>query len=80
VTVFARRRRVRLGDENISVISPEDLIIAKLIGASDSRSEMQFRDIGRLLERTDLDMSYIEQTAMRVGVTGLLGELRARHD
>ncbi len=77
--VFARRRRIALGDDEIAVISPEDLIIAKLIWAKDSRSEMQFRDIRGLLARTGLEREYLEETAARAGLGPLLRELDAGH-
>lgn len=47
---FERRRRANLGDIEFWVIAKNDLILSKLTWAKDSHSELQFRDIQKLLE------------------------------
>jgi hypothetical protein len=60
----------------VKIISPEDLIIAKLLWAKDSRSEMQFRDVHGLLHYRALDQVYVRETAARLGLLELLEEAR----
>jgi len=47
-TEFQRRSRVRLGDVELWLVSREDLIVSKIAWASDSRSEVQRRDVENL--------------------------------
>lgn len=47
---FERRRRANLGGIEFWVIAKNDLILSKLKWAKDSHSELQFRDIQKLLE------------------------------
>lgn len=56
---FKRRRRVRIGNTEIYVVSKEDLIISKITWARESRSEMQRRDVRSLLE-SGYDEEYLE--------------------
>ncbi len=79
--VLTRRHRISLGDGVICVISPEDLVVAKLQWSKDSRSEMQQRDIWELLARADIDLRYIERKAAKLGLTEWFREVRrARHE
>ncbi|MBI2083074.1 MAG: hypothetical protein HYT76_05850 [Deltaproteobacteria bacterium] len=66
---FQRRRLKELGSIKGYVISPEDLILAKLEWSKESRSEMQERDIRNLvtLLSDELDYSYLERWAERLG-------------
>lgn len=49
-TEFQRRRRIKLDNSEIWIVSPEDLIISKLVWAKDSLSEMQMRDVKNLMQ------------------------------
>jgi hypothetical protein len=66
---FGRRRRVKLEDTTAWVVSPEDLILAKLDWSKDTGSEVQRRDIEALI-RVDnaLDWAYMEKWALVLGV------------
>ena len=69
-STFQRMMSLQFGGEQISVISPEDLIISKLLWAKDSLSEVQLRDVKKLLETCpDLDMNYMEQWVNQLGLT-----------
>lgn len=74
--VLARRHKILLGDDEICVISPEDLVISKLHWSKDSHSEMQQRDIRGLLARADIDLRYIEKKAASLGLTAWFSEVR----
>lgn len=66
---FQRKRLLQFGGGEICVISPEDLILAKLIWAKDSLSEVQLRDVKSLLKSgTDLDLAYIIDWVSRLGL------------
>lgn len=58
---FERRRSFDLFGNTIWVITPEDLILAKLHWARDTLSELQLNDVRSLLSAVDLDMFYIEK-------------------
>jgi len=69
VMVFARRQKVQIDDMSIWLISPEDLILAKLLWAKDSASEMQLNDVRNLLQSAErLDGAYIKQWMAALGL------------
>ena len=66
---FKRRREVRLGDYDAWMISLEDLVIAKLLWAKDSLSELQLRDVKNLLLTAgNLDTVYLDQWIGRLSL------------
>ena len=71
---FARRRRIELGGFNAWFISPEDLVLAKLLWRRETGSEQQLRDIRSVLASVlDLDQEYL---AIWVGRLGLANEMK----
>jgi predicted nucleotidyltransferase len=72
--VFERSRTVRVAGTDVKVIAPEDLIIAKLLWAKDSRSVMQFRDVHGLLHYKQLDRALVQARAAKLGISQLLEE------
>ena len=61
-TEFSRRRKVLIEQLPMWFVSPEDLLISKLIWAKDSRSEMQLNDVRNLVKTSDcLDFEYINK-------------------
>jgi hypothetical protein len=75
---FERRRRLVVGDTQVWVLSPEDLILAKLEWMRGSRSERQFADVrGLLTQVPDLDDAYLSDSARRLGVVDLLNEAKS---
>jgi hypothetical protein len=76
---FNKRKKMKLEDRDISVVSLEDLIISKLYWAKDSFSEMQIKDIVSLMD-LDIDMGYVEGWCSRLGLDKILGRvLDERH-
>lgn len=74
---FQRQRRVRLGDADIPVVSPEDLILSKLAWTRERRSEVQFRDVRDLIASVpDLDWVYLEHWAGVLDLQASLTEMR----
>jgi len=73
-----RRRRVDLGGFEVWIATAEDVVLAKLRWARDSRSEMQFRDVLNVMRvTTDLDLPYLRLWALRLGVMEDLERLLA---
>jgi hypothetical protein len=58
-TEFERRREVDFLDMKIFVVSPEDLLISKLIWIQQVQSPQQTADIKALKEISELDWNYI---------------------
>lgn len=75
---FSRRRRVDLGGFNAVFISPEDLVLAKLLWRRETGSEQQLRDIQSVIASVpDLDHEYLAIWAARLGITRDLKQLTA---
>lgn len=68
---FNNRKKMKLEDYEVSVVSLEDLIISKLYWAKDSFSEMQIKDIVSLID-LDFDMDYVEKWCARLGLNLIL--------
>jgi hypothetical protein len=77
----AMERRRRFGHPTLGpiwVISPEDLVLAKLEWSDGGASELQIRDVRSLIRlNADLDWGYIERYAAAMGLTDLLDSVRA---
>lgn len=66
---FQRKRKILLDDMWIWIVSPEDLVIAKLLWAKDSLSERQLRDVENLLSsHNNLDEKYIDMWIQTLGL------------
>ena len=70
---FDRRKKIALEDFNTFIVSKEDLILSKLVWATDSHSEMQLRDVSNLLS-TGYDETYLARWSEKLGVRSLLQE------
>ncbi|MCP4682570.1 MAG: hypothetical protein GY864_09580 [Desulfobacterales bacterium] len=76
---FNKRKKKKLDDLEISVVSLEDLIISKIYWARDSFSEMQINDIISLMD-LDFDMDYVKKWCARLGLDLIFGRvLDERH-
>lgn len=75
---FNRRKKITVLDYPVNVISPDDLIIAKLLWAKDTRSPMQIEDIRLLLKdrAAGLDTDYIQRWVAELGLETILAEVR----
>ena len=75
---FQRRQQVPVDNELIWFVTPEDLILSKIIWATDSRSEIQFNDVRTLIDDVKaLDWPYIEDWANQLKLTDMLNEIRS---
>lgn len=76
-TEFGRRRRLEIDGMTVWVVSPEDLLLSKLLWGKESGSELQRRDTRAvILSVGDLDWPYVEKWALDLGVTDVLDGVR----
>lgn len=74
---FARRRRVDIAGQPVSIVAPEDLVISKLDWARDTRSGVQLADVRSLLASVPgLDEPYLARWTGRLGLATLYREVR----
>jgi hypothetical protein len=71
---FGRRRTIEIvPGTHVSIISAEDLVLAKLAWAAAGESDLQLRDVRNLLSSvTDLDHAYLSHWAPSLGLAELL--------
>ena len=76
---FRRRQQVDYGPPigKVYVHSPDDLILYKLMYFGLSQQSKHSRDIAAILKskKNELDMNYIEQWAVRLGLSSLWKEM-----
>lgn len=74
---FVRRYTMEIDGTTLWFVTPEDLLLSKLVWAADSESEMQLNDVRNLIsEVTTLDWNYIEFWAADLQVEAFLREVR----
>ena len=72
---FSRRQRIHYKQQAIWVVSPEDLILSKLLWAKDTKSQLQLRDVKQLIQMVEaVDTNYVRDWSARLGVFHLLEE------
>lgn len=69
-TEFDRRREATVLDVDAALVSPEDLVVAKLEWAKASDSELQLRDVVAVVEAQGerLDYAYIDRWVGELGL------------
>ncbi len=72
---FSRRQKVEFSGLGIWVISKEDLIIAKLNWAKETKSEMQMRDVCSII-RNGYDAEYVQQWIDRLDLTEIMNDCK----
>lgn len=60
ITEFKRRQLHQFGNQDLYIVSPEDLLLSKLIWIQDYQSEIQILDIKALLELENLNKTYLQ--------------------
>jgi hypothetical protein len=66
---FGRRRRMEMEGIPLWVVSPEDLILSKLVWAKDTSSELHLGDVRNLLGTLkDIDKGYLEKWIPSLGL------------
>ena len=79
VEEFGRRQLVALEGHRMWMVSPEDLVLSKLAWARAGGSDLQARDARAIIvvQGPQLDWTYLETLAMRLGLAADLERLRA---
>jgi hypothetical protein len=68
-SALSRRREVSIDGRPVFLISPEDLVVSKLLWAKDSLSETQLGDVHNLLECVKtLDEGYVTRWVAKLGL------------
>jgi predicted nucleotidyltransferase len=77
VKEFQRKRKEILLGKDLYILSPEDIVLSKLVWAEQSRSQLQYSDVSRILEvwSGHLDMKYLNKWAKELGVEKALAEI-----
>lgn len=75
---FARRRRLIIDGEPVTIVAPEDLILSKREWAKESHSQLQLDDVRNLLRSVkDLDRTYLNQWVDRLGLAAVYREVQS---
>ena len=70
---FERRRTVEVEGLSLRIVSPEDLLLSKLVWYSDGESDQQLRDLKNIVDSVEsFDMEYLRHWAADLGVAELL--------
>ncbi len=74
---FIRRRETTVAGVRLWLVSPEDLLLSKLVWAKDSHSELQLGDVRNLIASVaTIDWPYVDRWAAELSVAALLDEVR----
>ncbi len=65
----------KIDGQNVSFVSPEDLILSKLLWYQMSESTRQLEDIESVLKITKVDLKYIKDIAEKQGTLEILNKL-----
>ncbi len=72
-----RRRQVNLGNFELWVVAPEDLLLSKLCWGRESDSALQYNDAAQLVRSVpNLDWGYLNKWSPQLGVDTILEKLR----
>lgn len=75
---FSRKKKVVIDGVPVWVVSPEDLVLSKLVWAKDSGSELQFRDARQMMALKDVDEAYLQKWSRVLGVDDLVKRAKLR--
>lgn len=73
-TEFKRKKQVSIEGLKIFIVSIEDLIISKLLWATDSHSELQIKDVCNLLKEK-VDMKYVTDWVKELNISDFFKEV-----
>ncbi|KAF0134977.1 MAG: hypothetical protein FD145_358 [Candidatus Saganbacteria bacterium] len=73
---FKRRKKENFSGSSLFFLSPEDLILNKLLWYKESDSEKQLKDIRGILEMQKIDANYINKWAAKLKVADILKQFK----
>ena len=68
----------QIKNQKINFVSPEDLILSKLLWYKKNESERELRDIESILKFTQVDMGYIKRKALEHSTINILQQSKGR--
>ena len=71
---FNRRQKIKIDETELYIVSIEDLIISKLFWAKDTLSEIQIRDVNKLLNNK-IDLKYIKKWCKILNIENILNKV-----
>lgn len=72
---FKRKLRRKIYKQKIFIISPEDLVLTKLLGYKETQSERHLEDAKSILKTSRVDLKYLKMWADKLGVIKILNGL-----
>ena len=72
---FGRKQKEKMFGENIFIISPEDLILCKLMGYKETQSHRRLEDAKSILAASKVDLKYIKNWAKKQGTIDILEDI-----
>ena len=76
-SAFERRKNITIENQPIWFISAEDLVLAKLLWAKDSFSELQLNDVRHLLQTVvGLDRAYVDRWVQMMGLVQVYNKVK----
>ncbi len=65
---FTRRKNIQIGDLHVWIVTPEDLIISKMVWIQQLQSDKQMEDIRNLLAIPGIDRNYIRNWCKKLNL------------
>jgi hypothetical protein len=75
IVEFDRKRKIKIKDFEVFIVSQEDLIISKLVWQQESGSEIQKKDIQNLLT-SDVDEDYLNKWIVKLNLKNVFNIIR----
>jgi len=75
ITEFKRRLRRQISGKEVYIISPEDLILSKLLGYKETQSDRRLEDAKSILKTSRVDLEYIKNWAEKQSTIKILEEI-----
>lgn len=72
---FKRRLKRKIFNKEIFIISPEDLILSKLLGYKETKSDRRLEDAKSILKISKADLNYIKNWAERQSTIKILEKI-----
>jgi len=75
ISEFERKLKKQIFGKEISIISPEDLILSKLLGHKETQSARRLEDAESILKTSKVDLNYIKNWARKQSTIKILNEI-----
>ncbi|MDA2922942.1 hypothetical protein MYX07_06795 [Patescibacteria group bacterium AH-259-L07] len=75
---ISRAVRKKIKNQNVSFISPEDLVLSKLLWYKKSNLERELRDIQSVLKHTKVDLKYIQKKSTEQSTVDIFQNLHKK--